>query len=126
MQDIRLVERGGFYVMLLTKMNIQTEAYPHNHLGYDVTCLAAQKYSTRGSQGAIGMVMREQPDEWGIESTRFHGPNVVSYKIVTGRTKTPVVGAYLPPSTLEHLLDVEELQQLKGLNPIAPGILIWT
>ena len=112
--------------MILTETKIQTKAYNHNQLGYNVTCLVARISSAGGAQGSVGLVTREQPDEWGIESTRFHGPNVVSCKIVTGRTKTPVVGAYLPPSTLEHLPDVEELQQLKGLNPIAPGILIWT
>ena len=41
-QAIRAVERGGFDVMLLTETNIHTEAYSHNCLGYDVTCLAVR------------------------------------------------------------------------------------
>ena len=36
-QDIWTVERGFFDVMVLTKTKIQSEAYSHNHLGYDVT-----------------------------------------------------------------------------------------
>ena len=54
---------------------------------------------------------------------RYHGPNVVSCNIVTGLTRTPLVGAYLPLSTLEHLPDLEEALQrfrgpiyLRGLN----------
>ena len=48
------------------------------------------------------------PVGWGIESTRYHRMNVVGCKIVTRLTQTPLVGAYLPPSTLEHLPNLEE------------------
>ena len=45
---------------------------------------------------------------------RYHRPNVVSCKIVTGLTWTLIVGAYLPSSTLENLPDLEEA--LKRFN----------
>ena len=52
----------------------------------------------------------------------FHGPNVISCKIVIGPTWTPIFGAYLPPSMLEHLPDFEEvLQRFKGRYPIILG-----
>ena len=51
---------------------------------------------------------REKPVGWGIESTRYHIPNVLSCKLVTGIILTPLVSAYLPPPSLEHLLDLEE------------------
>ena len=52
----------------------------------------------------------------------FHGPKLVSYKIVTGPTQTPLVGMYLPLSTLEHLPDVKEaLQRFRGQYPIVRG-----
>ena len=54
---------------------------------------------------------RERPFKWGIESTRYHGQNVVRCKILTGLTRTPLVGAYLPTSTLEHLPNLEEDMQ---------------
>ena len=66
------------------------------------------------------MVTRKRPVVWGIESTRYHRTNVVSYKIVTGLNRTPLVGAYLPPSRLEHLTDMEEaLKRFK--EPIVLG-----
>ena len=102
-QATRSVERGGLDVMLLTEAKIHTELYSHNHLGYNVTCSKAHSYSNGVAWGGVGLVTREWPDGWGIESTRFHGPNVVSCEIVTGPTQTPLVGAYFPPSTLEHL-----------------------
>ena len=110
-QVIRTVERGGFKLMLLTVTNIQSEAYLYNHLGYDVTCLAAPTSSAGGAHGGVGMVTRERPVGWGIESMRYHGPNVVSCEIITGLTRTPLVGAYLPLLIMEHLIDLEEALQ---------------
>ena len=65
---------------------------------------------------------REQPNGWGIESTRFQGLNVVSFEIVTSHTRIPLIGVYLIPSILEHLpYFKEELQSFKGLEPIGVG-----
>ena len=97
------MERGGFDVMLLTEMKIQLKKYSHNQLGYAITWSAARPSSARGSRGGVGLVTRERPVEWGIESTYYHSPNVVSCDIVTGLTQTSLVGTYLPLSTLENL-----------------------
>ena len=108
--------------MLLMETNIQTEVYSHNQLGYGVPCLAERPSSVGGVQGGICMVTREQTSWYRTESMRFHGPNVVRFETVIGHTRTPLVGTYLPPSTVEHLPDFEEdLQKFKGLYPIALG-----
>ena len=53
---------------------------------------------------------------------RYNIPNVVSCDIVTRLTWTPLVGAYLPPLTLEHLPDLEEyLQHFR--DPSVLGVL---
>ena len=54
------MEHGGFDVMLLTKTEIQLEAYSHNRLGYDMTCSTARPSSTGGTQGSVGLVTRER------------------------------------------------------------------
>ena len=51
---------------------------------------------------------RETLIGWGIDSTRYHGPNLERCKLVTRLTRTPLVGAYLPPFMLDHLPDLEE------------------
>ena len=107
-QAIRVVECRGFDVMLQTDRKIQLEAYSHNCLGYDVTCSASRLSVSGRSQDGVGLVTRERPVGWGIESMRYHILNVVSCKIVTGLTCTPLVGAYLYLSTLKHLPDLEE------------------
>ena len=100
-QSIQTVERGGFDEMLITKTKIQLEAYSHDRLSYNMICLAARPSSYGGAQGDIGLMKRERPVGWGIESTRYHGPNVASCKVFIGLTRTPLFGAYLPPLTLE-------------------------
>ena len=75
-QTIRVVEQRGFNVMVLTETKIQTEAYWHSCLGYNVTCLKACPSRTGLAQCGVGLVTREQSVGWWIESTRFHGPNV--------------------------------------------------
>ena len=106
--------------MVLTNTKISTITYCWNRLGYKVTCLTAHPTSTGGSQGGVEVVTRERLVRWGIESTRYHGPNVVSCYLVTGLIRTPLIGAYLPPSTLEHIPDLEE-----ALKRFKDPIILW-
>ena len=56
----------------------------------------------------MGLVLRDWPTGWSLESTHFHGPNVVSCKVVTGTYHNPIIVSYLPLCTLAHLPDLEE------------------
>ena len=38
----------------------------------------------------------------------FRWPNLVSFKVIRGMYWTPIIVAYLPPSTLDHLPDIDE------------------
>ena len=63
----------------------------------------------------MGLVVREWPEGWSVESIRFHGPDTVSCEIVSVGQRTPLIGVYLPPSTLDHITDLEEaLKRLPG------------
>ena len=53
---------------------------------------------------------------------RLHGPNVVSYKVVTGRKRTLLIGAYLPHYNLEIFPDLEEaLKRFRDQDLIVLG-----
>ena len=54
----------------------------------------------------VGLVVRYQPKEWIIKSTRFHGKKVVSCKVIAGSKQKRFIGAYVPPFTLDHLSDL--------------------
>ena len=106
--------------MVLTNTNISTKAYCQNRIGYEVTCSTERPTRARGYQGSVRVVTRERPIGWGIESTRYHGPNMIRCKLVIGLTRTPLFGIYLPLSTLEQLPDLEDaLKRFK--DPIAFG-----
>ena len=76
-QAIQAVDRGSFDMMLLTKTKISTTVYCQNRLGYEVNCSSAHPSSAGVYQGGVIIVTRERPVGWGIESTRYHGPNMV-------------------------------------------------
>ena len=75
-----------------------------------------------GAQEGIGLVIRDRMEVWDIDSTQFHGPNVVSCEIILGIEHKPPISAYLPSTTLEHLPELEEtLNCFPGRYPIALG-----
>ena len=48
-------------------------------------------------QGGIALVYRDSP-YWQVESSIFHGPNVISATVVSGNSRYGIVGAYVPPN----------------------------
>ena len=106
-QAVLAVELGGFKLMFLTDMKISTAAYFRNRLGHAIVCLPVRPASALGLQIVVGLVSQYWPMGWIIELTRFHSTNMVSCKVVTGISRTLIVGSYLPSSTLAHLPDLE-------------------
>ena len=65
---------------------------------------------------------REKPEVWIFEYMRFHGPNMAICKIVSSDQPVPIIGAYLPPSTLDNLPDSEEaMYQFLDRDPVLLG-----
>ena len=75
------------------------------------------------AQRGLGIVVQDQPHGWIIESMRFHGLNVVSIEVATGK-RTLIISAYLPPSTLDHLTDLKDvLPHFQDQDPTVLGYL---
>ena len=89
--------------MLLTETNILDAVYCHNHLGYDVICSEETVTVSRGDQRGFVLVSRKQPLGVDCQVNELLGLNTVSYEVVDGNYRTPLIGAYLPPSTLDNL-----------------------
>ena len=77
--------------MILTEINIPDEAYCHNGIGYNVVCLPAATTASGGEQGGVGIVVQERPKGWSVESTRFHGSNMVSCEVISGGQMNPLI-----------------------------------
>ena len=100
---IREFQQGNYDIVLATETKIPDDIYTKHTLGYEVICSKALP-----NQGGIALITRASPTGWHIESTQFHGPNVLSCLIVSGITRTPFIGAYLPPTSLDDLPFFEE------------------
>ena len=75
-------------------------------LEFKVVCSPYIATTTGGAQRGVILVIRDRPQGWSMELKRFHGTDVVRYKFVSRGKRTSLVGAYLLPSTLEHLPDL--------------------
>ena len=75
-----------------------------------------------GMQGGGCLVVRGRPQGCSLELTRFHGKSVARCEVFTNGKWTPIIGTYLPPSTLENLPDLEEaLELFQVQDPILLG-----
>ena len=121
-QAARAVELGGFDFMIPTKTNISTATYFRNRLGYNIVCSTERPTSTSGAQVGLSLVSWDWSTGWSLEFMHFHGLNRISCEVVTGKSRNPIVGAYLPPTTLINLPDIEEaLERFRGQYPIVLG-----
>ena len=109
--------------MLLAEMKIPDPVYCHNCLRYDVF-LSEAKFTVAGGDqgGGVRLVLWERTEGWIVDSTRFHGPNMVSCEVIARYHQTPLIGAYLPLSTLDHLTDLgEALNRFLGRDSVILG-----
>ena len=72
--------------------NITDQAYFQKWMGYDVVCLKASTMADVYAQVTVVMIVWYLPQGGIIESTRFHRPNSVIFKVVTNKW-TPLIGA---------------------------------
>jgi hypothetical protein len=78
---------------VFTETKITDDIYMRFSSGYNV--FASNAVSIR--QGKIALFWRDN-DLYEIEESKIRGPNVLSFELVTGKTRFYIVGAYLPPS----------------------------
>ena len=87
-----------------------------------MVCFPAVSTETGGAEGVVGLVVRERPHGWSVELMRFRRTNVASYKVISGGKRNQLVEAYLLPSNLEHLTDLEKaLDRFRDQYPIVLG-----
>ena len=60
---------------------------------YNVVCLPMSTTAVDGAQGGVCLVVRDQPQGWSVELTRFHGMNVLSYEVIANVKRTPIIDA---------------------------------
>jgi hypothetical protein len=116
---LRAMAAAGVDCGVFMKTKITDDIYTQFSSGYNV--FASNSLSVR--QGGIALFWRDN-DLYEIEESKIHGPNVLSFKLVTGKTRFYIVGAYLPPSdpgtTLMHVKQAWK-ECPNGCKPILLG-----
>ena len=105
---LRAIEQLNVDIALLTEVKVTGEAYTRYSHGYNVK---ASKASSAHC-GGVALCWRDS-DIYQVEGTHIHGPNVISFELVTGHRRWLVIGAYIPPSeddgsTCEHMLAAQQ------------------
>lgn len=109
------------------QMNIDLGILTETKLNHGMHTRFSSDYHVRATtarsrhQGGIALFYRDSP-YWQVESVSNHGPNVISFELVTGYRRVPCVGVYIPPNdltTLEFLL--QALDRFQNRDPIVLG-----
>ena len=64
--------------------------------GYDVT----SSHASSKFKGGVALLIRSKHNGWHVESTRQHGPNVLSCVLVAGNRRWLVIGATFPQMSI--------------------------
>ncbi|EJK60561.1 hypothetical protein THAOC_19061 [Thalassiosira oceanica] len=90
----RALDLSNVAVAVLQETKITTDAYTKFSSGYRVQASKA----TSVHQGGVALCFRDDHPDFELEEQRFFGPNVVTFRLITGRAKYYCLGAYIPPS----------------------------
>ena len=82
-QAIRVVHIGGFVLMILTETKITNQSSYHISMGYKLVCPPMITMEAGGAQWGVCLVIRDQPQGWSVELTRFHRTNLMSCEVST-------------------------------------------
>ena len=77
---------------LLCETKLSVDRFTKFSSGYRVFASKA----SNPHRGGVALVYRQSP-YWQIESECVHGPNVISFELVTGPQRILIIGAYFPP-----------------------------
>ena len=93
---LRAMNGLGVDCEILTETKLTNGIHTRQAFGYRVFATEA----TSHCQGGVALFYRADAPNWHIESERRHGPNVISFRLVTGNRCFGVVGGYIPPTDL--------------------------
>ena len=101
----RALEASNVDVCVMQESKIVGNIYTRLSAGYSVVCSKAGS----SHQGGVALCHREN-ENFEVEEHRFHGPNVVSFRLIIGGEGWYCIGGYIPPSEKSE----ETLDQLRG------------
>ena len=103
---LRAMESLGVDIGILQETKLTKGIYTRRFGNYSVIATDANSVS----QGGVALFWRES-DDFEVEEVIKHGPNVISFHLVTGADRFYIVGCYIPPSDTDALEEVAKAWQ---------------
>jgi len=100
---LRAMDALGVDIGLFQETKLTKGIYTRNSSGYSV--LASDAPSAWS--GGVALFYREN-DLFEVEEQKLWGPNVLSFELQTGEDRYFIVGAYIAPSEISALADVDK------------------
>jgi hypothetical protein len=104
-------------IAILTEAKINDNIYPRSYMGYQILATPAPSIN----QGGIALAWRER-DGFSVESVTIHGPNIMSFQLVSSGYRWLIAAVYMSPS--EPATDIcQQLLQLRNKYTNLPIII---
>ena len=105
-------------IALLQETKLTNGAYTRNSSGYSVVASDAPS----SKKGGIALCWKES-QLYELEETKFFGPHVLAFRVITGGLRFYVVGCYIPPSSTDELRHIRDAYRgcPEGFKPILLG-----
>ena len=117
-EALRGMEQANMDLGIMQETNITNGVYTHASSGYLVVATDAPSRH----RGGIAMFYREGAG-FAVEELSPYGPNVISFKVVTGQRRRYIIGCYLAPDdarTIERVVTALSDQQ-RGTALVVAG-----
>jgi hypothetical protein len=103
---------------VLLEMKLTEGVYTHWSSGYHVRAT----HEPSAWQGGISLFWRAS-DLYEVEEVELHGPNMLSFQLMSDAMRYCIVGCYIPPNDLTTLTHVKQAWMAcpKGCLPIVLG-----
>ncbi len=104
-------------VAVLTETKFVDDRYPKTATGYTIMSSKAASCS----QGGVALAWREDNLKFEVESVLFHGPNTLTFQLMTGDKQIYVMGTYIPPNCTRG---VEDIRRAAEACPVGCKLLV--
>lgn len=110
---LRALGQMNVDVAVLTETRLNNDRYTRSAFDYIVSATT----TTHMNQGGIALAHRTS-NRWQVESEMRHGPNVISFLLISGQRRFFMIGVYIPPNDTLTLTQIQEARDRYANMPV--------
>ena len=113
---LRVMAQANIYLGVFQETKCTDGVYTRASAGYRVVAMDAPSRH----RGGVALFYREEA-YFSVEEVRTYGPNVLSFKVVTGRRQWYIIGCYIAP---EDSQTIERVVTALGDQPRGTALIV--